>query len=530
MQNISDFIAGGNAVLGVEFGSTRIKTALIDNRFNVLAQGSHEWENKQEKGYWTYSLHNVWGGLQDSYAKLRKEVRSRYGVELTKLKAIGVSAMMHGYMPFNKKGELLVPFRTWRNSTTAVASTRLTELFGFNIPQRWSVTHLYQAVLNGEEHVASISYLTTLAGYVHWKLTGQKVVGTGEASGIVPLNAAGTDYDEQMVEKFDNLQEIQQMPWNLRNILPQILPAGANAGYLTEEGARLLDASGSLQSGALMCPPEGDAQTGMTATNSVRARTGNISAGTSIFAMITLDKPLLSYHREIDVVTTPVGKQVAMVHCNNCTSDINAWVEVFAQFSKAAGLNLSRSELFQLLFCQAKNADNDCSEMVTYNFHSGEHVLELTEGRPLFVRGTDCRFTLANFVRNQLYSAFCALRYGMDVLYTQEKINTEKIVAQGGLFKVKNVAQQYLSDALKTPIVVRETAAEGGAWGMALLAAYMLEKDNLPFEDFLDTRVFVNQSEDCARPSEEGAKGFDRYYQRFRDCLETEREAVRRIK
>ncbi|MCH5152637.1 MAG: FGGY-family carbohydrate kinase [Clostridiales bacterium] len=530
MKQLADYILNGNAVLGVEFGSTRIKAVLIGSDKSVLASGSHEWENKLIDGYWTYSLDAIWRGLQDSYAKLCEDVHERYGVKITKLKAIGISAMMHGYMPFDNKGNLLVPFRTWRNSTTAVASAQLSELFKFNIPQRWSIAHLYQAVLNNEPHIKSIRYLTTLAGYVHWQLTGRKAVGVGEASGIIPLDSDGKTYNTEMVKRFESIASVAKMPWKLSDILPEILPAGENAGYLTAEGAKLLDVSGNLQQGAPFCPPEGDAQTGMTATNSVKPKTGNISAGTSIFAMLTLDKPLRKYYREIDVVTTPVGNQVAMVHCNNCTSDINAWVDVFEQFATSLGLNLSRSQLFNLLFTEALKGDGDCSEMVSYNFYSGEHIVELTEGRPILVRGPKSKLTLANLVKTNLYSAFCVLRYGLDILYKEENVKIDKIVAQGGLFKVKNVAQQFLSDALKTPIVVRDTAGEGGAWGMALLAAYMFEKDNLPFDKYLDDKVFCQQKGDCCNPSSDGMTGFDRYYQRFLDCLEVEREAVRRLR
>ena len=529
-MTIADFIVSGNAVLGIEFGSTRIKSALIDANYNVIASGSHAWENKLVDGYWTYSLDDIWHGIQDSYAKLCEDARERYGVKITRLKAIGISAMMHGYMPFDKNGALLVPFRTWRNSTTEVASAKLSELFNFNIPQRWTVAHLYQAILNKEPHVKDIDYLTTLAGYVHWKLTGRKAVGVGEASGIVPLGSDGKTYDADMIACFDTLAEVKNMPWKICDILPEILLAGQNAGYLTVEGANLLDVSGNLQSGVPFCPPEGDAQTGMTATNSVRPKTGNISAGTSIFAMITLDQPLKKYHREIDVVTTPVGNQVAMVHCNNCTSDINAWVDVFEQFAISAGLSLSRSELFKLLYTEALKGDDDCSEMVSYNFYSGEHIVELTEGRPIFARSPKCKFTLANFVKANLYSAFCVLRFGLDILHNEEKVEIDKLLAQGGLFKVKNVAQQFLSDALSSPIVVRDTAGEGGSWGMAILASYMFEKDNLPFEDFLDNKVFCNQTEDWSYPSPDGVAGFNRYYQRYLDCLAVEKETVRRLK
>lgn len=530
MKQTAEFIVGGNAVLGIELGSTRIKSALIDGQYKVIASGFHEWENKFTDGYWTYSQEDIWKGLQDSYSKLSDDVFCRYGVRITKLKAIGVSAMMHGYLPFDVNGKQLVPFRTWRNSTTATASDELTRLFGFNIPQRWSIAHLYQAILNGEPHVRDIDYLTTLAGYVHWKLTGRKAVGVGEASGIVPLNAYGTDYDEKMVSQFGKIPAVGKMPWTLRDILPEILPAGENAGYLTAEGAKLLDASGNLRQGAPFCPPEGDAQTGMTATDSVRAKRGNISAGTSVFAMITLDKPLSRYYREVDVVSTPVGNQAAMVHCSNCSSDINAWVDIFGQFAAASGLSLSRNDLFDLLFTEALKGDDDCSEMLSYNFFSGEHIAELTEGRPVFARSPECKFTLANFIKSHLYSAFCVLRRGLDILRGGENAEVDGMVAQGGMFKVKNVAQQILSDALNVPIEVRETAGEGGAWGMALLAAYMFEKRNLSLDGFLDSKVFSNRVGESVSPSADGVDGFNRYYKRFTECIGIEREAIRGLK
>ncbi len=530
MDQIAEFITDGNAVLGIEIGSTRIKSSLIDGEYNVIASGSYVWENKFVDGYWTYSQEDIWKGLQGSYLDLCGDVFNRYRVHISKLKAIGVSAMMHGYLPFGANGEQLVPFRTWLNSTTAAAAEKLTILFGFHVPQRWSIAHLYQAILTCESHVKDVCYLTTLAGYVHWKLTGCKAVGVGEASGIVPLNADGTDYDEEMVSKFDKLVSPNGFSWKLRGILPKILRAGATAGYLTVDGAKLLDASGKLLQGTPFCPPEGDAQTGMTSTNSVKAKTGNISAGTSVFAMITLDKPLSKYYREVDIVATPQGKPTAMVHCNNCSSDINAWADIFAQFASASGINISRNDLYGLLFAESLKGDDDCAEMLSYNFLSGEHIVDLTEGRPIFARSPDCKFTLANFIKNLLYSSFCVLKRGMDVLCRAENVQIDNLVAQGGMFKIKHVAQQILSNALNVPILVRDTAGEGGAWGMALLASYMLDNGNLPLDEFLDLKVFSNRSGDCVRPSVGGVKGFNRYYNRFLKCLDVERETVRRLK
>lgn len=530
MAKTAEFIRDGNTVLGIEFGSTRIKAVLIGEDNGVIATGEHGWENKLIDGYWTYSVEDILSGLQQSYANLCANVYERYRVVITSLKAIGISAMMHGYMVFDKCGKQLVPFRTWRNATTATASEELSKLFDFNIPQRWSIAHLYQAILNGEPHVKDIDYLTTLAGYVHLLLTGCRTVGLGEGSGIVPLDADGKDYNSQMIAKFEALPSVKKMPWKLRDILPNILSAGECAGYLSEEGAKLLDISGNLKSGIPLCPPEGDAQTGMIATDSIKENTGNISAGTSVFAMLVLNKPPNKPHKEIDVVVTPTGKQVAMVHCNNCSGDINAWIDIFARFSKAAGIELGRGQLYELLFNEAAQGDYDCSDMVAYNFFSGEHIIDLPEGRLLLMRSAESRFNLANLMRASFYSAFCVLKKGVDILNEEEKLEIKSIVAHGGLFKVKKVAQQILADVLNTPISVSDTAGEGGAWGMAILAAYMLNKDKLSLEKFLTQKVFCNKQEVRIWPNANGVKGFGKYYQRFFDCLSVEEEAIRRLR
>ncbi len=473
-MDAKEIIRSGRAVLGIELGSTRIKAVLVDDSFRPIAQGVHEWENQLVDGLWTYSTEAIWYGLQDCYVHLREDVRSRYDVEIESLAAIGVSAMMHGYMPFGKDGRILVPFRTWRNTNTGEAAARLSELFDFNIPLRWSIAHLYQAILDGEEHVASIDYLTTLAGYIHWMLTGERVIGVGDASGIMPVDSATCDYNERMVGQFDALIADRDLPWHLRDILPRSIVAGAEAGRLTERGASLLDVSGHLRPGVPMCPPEGDAGTGMVATNAVLRRTGNVSAGTSSFSMIVLEHELSRPYEVIDMVTTPDGAPVAMVHCNNCTSDLNAWVGIFREYQQLLGLDVDTDELYGRLYNAALTGDADCGGLVAYNFYSGEPVAGLTAGKPLFVRSATDRFTLANFMRAQLYAAVAVLKIGNDVLFDDEKVEVDRITGHGGLFKTPGVGQRILAAALGTPISVMETAGEGGAWGIALLAAFMV--------------------------------------------------------
>ena len=520
-----DQIIGGNTILGIEFGSTRIKSILIDREHNVIASGSHEWENDYVDGVWTYSEKNIMKGLQASYADLKKDVLARYGVPLTKLAGLGVSAMMHGYLPFDREMNLLVPFRTWRNTITGEAAEKLTALFSFNMPQRWSLSHLYQAILNGEEHVKDIAFLTTLAGWIHCLLTGEKVLGVGDASGMMPIDSATCDYDAGMVTAFDDLVAGCNYPWKLKEILPKVLVAGQNAGTLTPEGAKLLDPEGDLEPGCPLCPPEGDAGTGMVATNSVRERTGNVSAGTSIFSMIVLEKPLSKVYPEIDIVTTPAGKQVAMVHCNSCTSEINAWVAIFREFAELMGLKTDIREVFTKLFLKSREAEKDCGGLVTFNYLAGEPVTGITEGRPMFVRSPDARFTLANFMRSQIYAAMETLKYGMEII-NLERVAIDRVYGHGGLFKTEGVAQRDLAAAIHAPVTVMETAGEGGAWGIALLADYMVYRDeNESLEDYLDNRVFCGMKQITVNPDPEDEEGFTIYMKRFVSCLPVQKAA-----
>ena len=517
-----------NTYLGIELGSTRIKAVLIGADFAPIASGAHDWESRQEDGYWTYSLEEVWAGVRDSYQNLARDYREKFGEELTSVGAIGVSAMMHGYMAFDKAGKLLAPFRTWRNTTTGEAAGKLTELFGFNIPQRWSVAHLYQAMLNGEEHVPEIGYLTTLAGYIHWQLTGEKVLGVGDASGMFPIDSRDMDYDCTMLAKFDQLSAGE--PWHPRDILPKVLAAGEDAGALTEEGARLLDPSGTLRPGIPFCPPEGDAGTGMTATNAVAQRTGNVSAGTSIFAMAVLEKPLGGCYPEIDMVTTPEGKPVAMVHCNNCTSDLDAWVGLFRRFAGAIGADVSKPAVYDALYETALRGDPDCGGLVNFNYFAGEPVTGLDEGRPLFLREPG-GMSLENFMRAQLYSTMSALRMGMDILFDNEHVGLDRLMGHGGLFKTPVVGQRLMAGAMKAPVTVMETAGEGGPYGMALLAAYLGEKkEGESLGDFLDGRVFAGAKSSTLAPDPEDAAGFEKYMERYKACLPVERAAVEALK
>jgi sugar (pentulose or hexulose) kinase len=526
-KQIIEAIDNGKTFLGIEFGSTRIKAILIDENHSPIASGGHSWENQYENGIWTYSLDAVWTGLQDCFADLSKDVVSKYDTKLKKIGAIGISGMMHGYLPFDHDGNLLASFRTWRNTMTGQASQALMELFDFNIPQRWSIAHLYQAILNGETHVREISFLTTLAGYVHWKLTGQKVLGIGEASGMFPIDSLTNTYDQGMLEKISEKLIAAEIPWKLENILPKVLVAGEEAGVLTAEGANLLDPSGELQPGIPLCPPEGDAGTGMVATNSVAARTGNVSAGTSVFAMIVLEKALSKVYPEIDMVTTPSGKPVAMVHSNNCTSDLNAWVELFGEFSQLMGMEVSQTDLFGTLYKQALHGEPDAGGLLAYNSVSGEHITHLEEGRPLFVRTPESRFTLANFMRVHLFSALGALKIGLDILFDAEQVKIDKILGHGGFFKTEEVGQRMMAAAMKVPVSVMETAGEGGAWGMALLAAYLkqkVESENL--DDYLEDKVFANQQEITIEPDPADVAGFDTFMTRYIKGLGIERKAV----
>lgn len=532
MEDVKQVIENGKAVLGIEFGSTRIKGVLVDEAHRPIASGAHDWENRLEDGIWTYRLEDIWAGLQDCYRKLAEDVKEKYGITVKKLAAIGFSGMMHGYMPFDENGELLVPFRTWRNTITGEAAEELTKAFSFHIPQRWSIAHLYQAIRSGEEHVEKIRFFTTLAGYIHWQLTGEKVLGVGEASGMFPIDAKTRDYNQKMVEQFDRLIEKKGYPWKLREILPEVLVAGEPAGKLTREGARLLDPSGNLTAGILLCPPEGDAGTGMAATNSVAVRTGNVSAGTSVFAMVVLEKELKAVHEEVDVVTTPSGDAVAMVHCNNCTSDLNAWVNLFGEFAAAFGVNTDKNQLFELLYHKALEGEKDCGGLLAYNYFSGEPVTGLNEGRPLFVRRPDAHFSLANFMRSHLYASLAALKIGCDILFKEEEVRADTLYGHGGLFKTRGVAQSILAAAMNVPVAVLETAGEGGPWGMALLASYMAKKDgDETLEEYLDKRVFANadgvSERGCVmQPDPADVEGFDAYIAAYKKALSAEKSAV----
>ncbi len=524
-------IESGNTALGVEFGSTRIKAVLIGEDHAPIASGSYDWENRYENGIWTYHLEDVWTGLQECYRKLSSEVQEKYNTQLKTIGAIGFSAMMHGYVAIDKNGNLLVPFRTWRNTITGQAAEKLTGLFQFNIPQRWSIAHLYQVILNQEPHVTDIYHLTTLAGYVHWKLTGQKVLGIGEASGMFPIDSKINDYDRRMMELFNGLPEVKKLPWTLQDILPKVLNAGDAAGNLTEEGARLIDPTGKLKPGIPLCPPEGDAGTGMVATNSVAERTGNVSAGTSVFAMIVLEKALSKLYPEIDMVTTPTGKPVAMVHSNNCTSDLNAWVELFYEFTQVLGVEVSQPKLFETLYHQALVGDADCGGLLAYNYLSGEHITHFEEGRPLFVRTPESRFTLSNFMRAHLFSSLGALKIGLDILFEQEQVKIDQILGHGGFFKTKGVGQKIMAAAMNVPVCVMETAGEGGAWGIALLASYLLHKaGNQPLEAYLSDKVFAGESGTTIAPDPRDIEGFTIFMERYRKGLSLERVAVDSLK
>ena len=524
-------IESGKTALGVEFGSTRIKAVLIGEDHAPIASGSHEWENRYENGIWTYSLEDVWKGLQESYRNLSNEVLEKYNTPLQTIGAIGFSGMMHGYLAFDKDGNLLVPFRTWRNTITGQAAEKLTDLFQFNIPQRWSIAHLYQAILNKEPHIKDISHLTTLAGYVHWNLTGQKVLGVGEASGMFPIDSKTNDYDVRMIKLFNEWLEAENIAWKIQDILPQVLVAGEAAGVLTEEGARLLDPTGQLQTGIPLCPPEGDAGTGMVATNSVAERTGNVSAGTSVFAMIVLEKALSKVYPEIDMVTTPAGKPVAMVHSNNCTSDLNAWVDLFHEFTQVLGVDINQSRLFEVLYKQALTGDADGGGLLAYNYFSGEHITHLEEGRPLFVRTPESHFTLANFMRVHLFSALGALKIGLDILFVQEQVKIDQILGHGGFFKTKEVGQKIMAAAMNVPVSVMETAGEGGAWGIALLASCMLHKaKNEPLEAHLSNKVFAGENSTTIAPDPRDVDGFTTFMERYKKGLVIERTAVDRLR
>ena len=515
----------------MRIGSTRIKAVLVNEKNEPIASGSHEWENQLVNNIWTYSEEAIWKGIQDSYQDMVRDVKEKYGVPVKKLAALGFSAMMHGYMPFDKAGNLMVPFRTWRNTMTEQASEELTQLFAYHIPQRWSIAHLYQAILNKEEHVKDIDFMTTLEGYVHWKLTGEKVLGVGEASGMFPVDMNIRNYDKKRMEQFDELTAPYHFPWKLEDILPKVLLAGEEAGRLTEEGVKLLDITGELEAGVPLCPPEGDAGTGMVATNSVAQRTGNVSAGTSVFAMVVLEKELSKVYPEIDLVTTPTGNLVAMVHCNNCTSDLNAWVGIFKEFAESMGIKVDMNRLFETLYRKAMEGDADCGGLLAYNYFSGEHITGFEEGRPMFVRTPESKFNLANFMRVHLFTALGALKTGMDILLKEEGVKLDKILGHGGLFKTKGVGQNLLAGAINTPVSVMETAGEGGAWGIAVLASYLVNKEeNETLEQYLDNKVFAGQEGVEVQPDERDVKGFDAFMEKYAAGLAIERAAVDHLK
>lgn len=520
-------IQQGKAILGIEFGSTRIKAVLIDQNNAPIAQGSHAWENQLVDGLWTYSVEAIWYGLQDCYADLRNNVRKEYDVEIENLAAIGISAMMHGYMAFNDKDEILVPFRTWRNTNTGKAAAELSKLFVYNIPLRWSISHLYQCILNGEPHVKDIKFQTTLAGYVHWQLTGEKVIGVGDASGMIPVDPQTKTYNATMVQKFDNLVAPYKFGWKLLDIFPKVLVAGEDAGTLTAEGAKRLDVSGHLKPGAKLCPPEGDAGTGMAATNAVKQRTGNVSAGTSSFSMIVLEKELSKPYEAIDMVTTPDGSLVAMVHCNNCTSDLNAWVGLFREALELMGQKVDMDELYGKLYNNALTGNANCGGLLSYNYISGEPVTGLADGRPLFVRSANDKFTLANFIRVHLYGSIGVLKIGNDILLKEEKIKIDRITGHGGLFRTKGVGQRILAAALNSPISVMETAGEGGAWGIALLASYVVNNDKKQnLADFLDEKVFAGNTGTEIAPTADDVEGFNEYIETYKAGLDIEKKSV----
>ena len=527
--DLKNVIADGRAVLGIEFGSTRIKAVLTDGATNApVAQGVHDWENRLVDGLWTYSIDDIINGMQACYADLRANVRRDYGVDIERLAAIGISAMMHGYMAFGAEGRILVPFRTWRNTNTGRAAAELSELFNFNIPLRWSISHLYQAILDGETHISEISFLTTLAGYIHWRLTGRKVIGVGDASGMMPIDSDTGDYSSAMIEKFEAVAAAKGFTEKLRDILPAVLSAGEDAGSLTKEGAALLDKSGTLRAGTALCPPEGDAGTGMVATNAVLPRTGNVSAGTSSFAMIVLEKELSQPYEVIDMVTTPDGSPVAMVHCNNCTSDLNAWVGIFRRFQELIGVPVDMDELFGRLYGEALKGDADCGGLLSYNFFSGEPVVGLTEGRPIFVRKADDRFTLANFMRANLFASVSVLKIGNDILFNKEKVQVDRITGHGGLFKTPVVGQRILAAALNSPISVMETAGEGGAWGIALLASYLVNNpDGKTLAEWLEEKVFLGEAGTEIKPDPADVGGFDAYIAAYSRGIALEHAAIK---
>lgn len=537
MQNDSDQVAAiaekiraGKTSLGIEFGSTRIKAVLIDDTYRTIASGDYGWASHLEHGLWSYTVEEIWKGLQTAYAEMAGDVEAAYGEKLTHIGHIGFSAMMHGYLAFDEAGELLVPFRTWQNTNTHEAHEKLSELFQYNIPERWSIAHLYQCVLDNEEHVSKVAFFTTLAGYVHWKLTGRKVLGVGDASGMFPIDPTTRTWEAEFIRQFNELPEVAAQPWKLEDLLPEPLVAGTPAGELTEEGAKLLDPTGTLQPGITLAPPEGDAGTGMMATNSVRKRTGNVSAGTSIFATVVLEGKLKALHPEVDLVTTPAGDLAGMSHANNFTSDLNAWVGLFGQFAEALGHPIDAGTLYGTLFraAIADDVDANCGGLLNYPFRSGEFLAGLPEGRPLFARKPEARMTLGNFMRAQLFGAFSPVKIGMDVMTKDEHVQVDSLVGHGGIFTTPKVAQKILAAAFDTPIKVMATAAEGGAWGMAVLGDYLWHADE-DLADYLDNRVFADAESVTETPDEKDVEGFEDFFARFRAGLPIEHAAIAAI-
>ncbi|MFC3927752.1 xylulokinase [Streptococcus caprae] len=525
MATQKESILSGQTSLGIEFGSTRIKAVLLDSNRQELASSSYQWENQLVDGLWTYSQEVILDGLQTTYGRLKEIVLQEYGVSLTKIGQVGISAMMHGYLAFDEAGQLLVPFRTWRNSNTGSAAKALTEAFNFNIPERWSVAHLYQAILNKEEHVPRVHHITTLAGYIHWLLTGRQVLGVGDASGLFPIDSLTKDYHKNFLARFSELIAEQGLDLRVPDIFPQVLVAGAEAGQLTPEGASLLDPTGQLEPGACFCPPEGDAGTGMVATNSVRPKTGNVSAGTSVFAMVVLEEALKRVHPEIDLVTTPSGDAVAMVHANNCTSDLNAWVNLFHEFAQKSGSPISLDETYQLLFESALKADSDTGQLVSYGLFSGENILGLDQGRPILLREANSQFNLANLMKSHILSAFSTLAIGMEILTQEEQVPIDSLLGHGGIFATPRVAQECLSAILDLPISVTETANTGGAWGMAILADYLNHTDK-NLEDYLENTVFYETASSSIEASTGAVQAAQTYLERFKSNLEVERSAI----
>ena len=529
-SDVKSAIIKGETAIGIEFGSTRIKTVMVGKDNTPIASGSHDWENSYENNIWTYSLESIWKGIQDSYRKMADNVKEQFGVEIQTTGAIGISGMMHGYLIFDKSGNLLTPFRTWRNNITGQASEKLTRIFNFPIPQRWSIAHLYQAMLNKEEHIYDIDYMTTLAGYVHWKLTGEKVLGIGEASGVFPVDRKTNNYNSKMLDQFSSLVSTLNLPWKLENIIPSVLSAGEKAGELTEEGAKLLDPSGKLQPGIPLCPPEGDAGTGMVATNSVSVRTGNVSAGTSVFSMIVLEKELSEVYPEIDLVTTPNGELVAMVHSNNCTSDYDAWLKLFDEVIKSLGMEVDKPKLYDTLLGMALNGDPDCGGLLAYGYISGEHITHFEQGRPLFARSSNSNFNLANFMRVHLFTALGAMKIGLNILFEKESVKVDRMTGHGGFFKTREVGQKIMAAVFNAPISVMDTAGEGGAWGIALLASYMINRSfNESLDDFLNNKVFSASTSYSVSPDQRDVEGFNEFMKRYIKGLAIERAAVENL-